>query len=292
MPANVSRGKFKMSLEILEKLYAMHDKRVVDEFVNLVKTKNQKRSPKYPTEYYLYHISLVLTDLRKWSSLKEISTVNNTSKFHYKTIQDKHFEWSRQNLYEELHKILNLKYHPLPLDNYVTLFIDTTNIYNKFGQENIGYGQNPKKQESRISAICDENKNIYSISLVKSVQKSSSKRTFPNDTRTVEPSINKLIEHQPNYGGIHLVGDKGYQTKLEDKIKLFNDYNVKIIYPHKKNQKEKTPEEHKVLLTKRYKIENFFADIKIYDRICTRKDKLSCTYMGFVYLAVLIKYKF
>ena len=43
------------------------------------------------------------------------------------------------------------------------LFIDTTIIYNKNGNENIGFGQNPKKQDTIISAICDKNKTIHSL---------------------------------------------------------------------------------------------------------------------------------
>ena len=60
------------------------------------------------------------------------------------------------------------------------------------------------------------------------------------------------------------------------------------MYPHKKNQKKKTPEEHKLLLKKRYIIEHVFSRVKNYYRIMVRKDKLLITYMGFYFLASML----
>jgi hypothetical protein len=62
---------------------------------------------------------------------------------------------------QKTYKINNFKY-----SKNLELFIDSTDIYNKRGIENIGYGHNPKKQVSRLSLICDINKNIHSITLV------------------------------------------------------------------------------------------------------------------------------
>ena len=63
----------------------------VNEIIYFI-NKNHKstRTPNYTFKYYLYHIIFVLTDLQKWKSLQLL--YDNKSKYHYKTIQDKHLE--------------------------------------------------------------------------------------------------------------------------------------------------------------------------------------------------------
>ena len=41
------------------------------------------------------------------------------------------------------------------------------------------------------------------------------------------------------------------------------------------------------MLNKRYKIENLFAKIKVFNIVHIRRDKLIVSYMGFVYLALM-----
>jgi transposase len=280
-------------MNFLDNIYDLIDKEFVDEFINLVH-KNCKivRPPKYSLIYYLYNIILVLTNLQTWKSLKLLHL--DKKPYHYKTIQDKHIEWSKLNLYEKTYKIVNDKYHQKKLkkSSNLTLFIDSTNIYNKNGQQNIGYGQNVKKQESRISAICDSNKNIYSLTLVNSLNKEGTvKRTLPHDSRTIISSITNLLVTNIKYRSINLVGDKGYASKEHVKNELKTTYKINLIYPYKRNQKCKTPIFHKKLLKGRYVIENVFAKLKSYNRICCRKDKLGCTFMGFAYLAAMLIFK-
>ena len=197
-----------------------------------------------------------------------------------------------EKLYEKTYKIINKKHHlNTNNDDILTLFIDSSNIYNKNGIEQIGYGQNPKKQESKISLICDKDKNIHSIILVHSINKTDNKKTLPNDATTIIPNLENLLETKFNYKAINLVGDKGYASTLEMKEHTKNKYKVNIVYPHRQNQKVKTSEEHKILLKDRYVIENVFAKLKIYNRITVRKDKKECTYVGFLYLASMLIFK-
>ena len=58
-----------------------------------------------------------------------------------------------------------------------------------------------------------------------------------------------------------------------------------------KNQKEKTPESSKKLLKNRHVIENVFAKLKRFGRICMRKDKLVSTFKGFLFLATILTFK-
>ena len=92
-------------LDIIRKLSKIIDIEYVNEFKKIVNIKcKPKRKSKYTIEYYLYNIILVLKNLQKWESLKLFH--NEKQKFHYKTIQDKHLEWSKLNLYEETYRIL------------------------------------------------------------------------------------------------------------------------------------------------------------------------------------------
>jgi transposase len=89
----------------------------------------------------------------------------------------------------------------------------------------------------------------------------------------------------------NLICDKGYIRSQKDKKQILNKYNTDIICPNRKNQKEKTSNKHKKLLKKRYVIENVFANLKRFNRICLRKDKLTVTFTGFLFLATIFTFK-
>lgn len=320
-----------------------------------------KRIPKYSNEYYLYHICLVLTDLQKWESLKFVLINQNT--YHYKSIQDKHLLWSSLNVYSDAYKKFLIKNNICDHKRSanLVLFIDTSDIYNKNGHDNVGYSMDPKKKKTKISAICDADKNILSLIVTKSmpnlkkskrnstktikervaiqidkkieairkeikknindstkfkildsydkimnnkniqkisnknntskpnkknVAKKTSKISLQNDAKTIEVTLNEL----PNIKckKIKLVGDSGYARTKIDKQILLEKYNVELIYPQRKNENKKTPVSVKRYVEKRYVIENVFQKIKKFDRICLRKDKLTTTFTGFLFLATFL----
>ena len=173
----------------------------------------------------------------------------------------------------------------------LVLFIDSAVIYNKNGNELIGYGQNPKKKETKISAICDEYKNIHSVIVTQVNQRTPIKKTLMSDALTIKDNIKNLLETTIKFRKLYLVGDKGYARNIKAKQHLRKKYKTELIYPHRKNQKVKTPEKSKILLKKRYVIENVFANLKQFDRICVRKDKLESTYKGFIFLATIMLFK-
>ena len=223
---------------LINKLNKIINKEYTNEILNIINIKCKSiRTPKYTNEYYLYYIILVLTDLQKWQSLTLILD-KKTSKNHYKTIQDKHLQWSELNIYEDAYRVLLKKYKISNLTDTknLTLFIDSSLIYNKNGSVQVEYGSNPKKKESKISAICDEHKNIYSIIITK---------TSANDSKTVRHTLENLKELKLKYKTLHLVGDKGYATNIIDKKKLLKDFKVNLVYPNKKNQKQRTSEFNK-----------------------------------------------
>jgi len=309
-------------MDYIKKLSNFFDSEIIQIFIETIhKYYHNKRKTKYSVEYYLYYIILVLKELQSWKSLKYLLTNNKTN--HYKTIQDIHLEWSRLNIYKITYNIILQKYKltNLKASSNLTLFIDSSNIYNKNGCMNTGYGMNPKKKESRISVICDKDKNVFSLTLIKVNQKIVNQKTvkektvkektvnqktvnqkivnqktvirntFPHDSKTIKSSVLDLIKNKLKYKKLFLVGDKGYALKKTDKNKLFIDYNIELVYPYRRNQKEKTPKKHKVLLRKRYVVENVFSKLKQFNRICVRKDKLDTTYLGFCFLSLLLTFK-
>lgn len=66
-------------------------------------------------------------------------------------------------IFEDAYKNVNSKYHSLEMKKTqnINLFIDTMNIYNKNGSEDVGYGSNPKKRETKLSLICDDKKMYF-----------------------------------------------------------------------------------------------------------------------------------
>lgn len=282
----------------IEKLSKMLDIDFINEFLILVNERCKSiRTPKYSNEYYLYYISLVLTDLQKWDSLKLL--FEDKKKNHYKTIQDIHLKWSNLNIYEDVYKIILNKYSKVNLKRSanLVLYIDSTDIYNKNGCENVGYGQDPKKKKTRVSAICNKKKQILSLVIIDTstkidkFNKTKIIKTLKNDSQTIESSVDKLLIDVFKCKQLKLVGDKGYLRTQKDKHILIDTKNTQIIHPHKKNQKEKTPKASKKLLKDRYVIENVFANLKRFDRICMRKDKLDVTFKGFLFLATIFTFK-
>ena len=160
------------------------------------------------------------------------------------------------------------------------MYIDGTLIINKSGIEYIGYeGETIKKKFTSLTAICNENTKCIEIFVNKSTSNNKIK-TLPHDSTGIIPAI-ELINTDKKY---NLIGDSGYIIN-QDKIKKY--LNVKLITYKRKNQKIQNNEDDKLKLSKRYKIENFFAKIKIFNRIHVRRDKKIVTYLGFVYLACI-----
>jgi len=76
----------------------------------------------------------------------------------------------------------------------LVLFIDAALIYNKNGNESVGYGQNPKKKETKISTICDKDKNIHSVIITSVNHKTPIKNTLRSDASTIEDNVKNLLE--------------------------------------------------------------------------------------------------
>jgi hypothetical protein len=251
---------------------------IIIKYINLL-CPNEYNS-KYTNEYYLKNILFVLNNFVSWNSLQYSKFLKSNKKYHYKTIHKKHILWCKYNVYY-------YAYNDMLDNNEINnitenIIIDNTLIINKYGSEEIGYGngETRKKKYTSLTAIINENKKLILIFNNESI-KNENINTLPHDTKSLLLSVNKLknkINKKTN-----IIGDKGY---IINKNKINNEY-VNIITPKRINQKIKNSNFEKEKLKIRYKIENWFSRLKNFNRILVRRDKLISTYMGFVYLGCI-----
>jgi len=204
------------------------------------------------------------------------------------------------------------------------MFIDTTLINNRFGNENIGVNvEYKKKNVTGLQFIVDDNKIPLSFSVITNnniknfFYKNSSnivyRSTLKHEIKAVQNTLNNIPKKLKPYNNIKLIGDKGYITK--EKFNVFNKV-INIITPIKKYSKKDNKKDNKNknnnnnikhikdnknikknkknnkininLLNKRHIIENYFAILKNRDRIKNRKEKKIIYYTNFVYLDMFL----
>lgn len=252
-----------------------------------------KHKRQYSDEHFLIFFELMLKDYNYWKSLTTCRYYPENKKNHYKYINEIYNLWCDKNIfYNAYHKLFNDTYYgfkKIKKSTYINLFIDSTFVTNKYGQENITFNpQYKKKKVTKLSIISDENKNILSvINCMPKYNNNKYIKTFNADVKDIQKTVNNMHLNIPNYIRKYLIGDKGYITN--DNIKI-NNIDVKIITPKRKNQKTKNSKFELNKLNNRYKVEHSISSLKKYDRIMIRKDKLINTYMGYVYLGMLINY--
>jgi len=232
---------------------------------------------KYSNEYYLKHIMFMLNDINKWSSLRLLKTYDSNMMYHYKTIYNKFRLWTQHDIFNKAflqiiptHKEIKIK----------DLFIDNTFIYNKYGSEDLSRcTDNMKKRTTKVVALVDKNKYIYSLSSIKI----PFNKKAVHDTKTIQTAIDN-INKNIKLNRIRLIGDKGFITKNKFK---FNNNTVKLITPKRKNQKTKNTKFEMNKLKQRHKIENLFCFLKKDERVILRKDRSIKTFMSFLYISAM-----
>lgn len=240
------------------------------------------RKPKYDFYYYIENITLMLTDLIKWSSLKKIH--NDKKRYHYKTIYGTFIKWSKLNIFKLAYDSIIKKYvlDDINSSTILNLFLDTTISINKHGSELATYGQVKKHKTTKTSICCDKNNIIYGVICYKGSE---------HDVNTIEDMADE-ISSKTNFRKINFISDKAYIMKEKNKKKLLKK-KVKVITPYRKNQKNKktgkklkNTKKEKNKLNLRYKIEHVNNTVKKYDRLNLRKDRLIHTFKSFLFLAI------
>ena len=249
------------------------------------------RRRKYSLEYYFDKITLLLSDVVTWESLSNTNKIDYDSKYHWKTIYNEFNKWTKDGIFRDAFvKFINENYFKMSRvrkNKKINLFIDVTKIYNISGRENIGINvEYKKKNVTALSAICDDNKIPIGITPMDTnlSKTKTGKHTIKHDVKGVQKTLNTIPFELKEYVSVKLIGDKGYVTNEE--FRVFGK-KVKIIYPKRKNQKKKNTKKEKKVLSKRHKVENFFASLKKYNRIVLRRDHKIDNYMSFTYMGMM-----
>jgi len=209
---------------------------------------------------------------------------------------------SPENVYKTYRKLVsdNVLYecYNKTVDTYIEnefndgiVHTDTTAIANKYGNENIGRNKYYKnKNISKLSLVTDTNGAILNVKLFSGNH---------NDAKIGVDHIQKLQKTEALVKHINkintVVADPGYNAS---KIRAIMEQNgiACIIPKNKRNTKDpKKLEQQKLTKSEmityigRIKIENTNAIIKKCRRIDVRYDRLTKTYMGFVYAGCMYK---
>ena len=190
------------------------------------------------------------------------------------TIRKKFYKWKNLNVFNIAH---NEMYNIYSKNRcFKTLFMDSTVIQNLNGSFNEidYYYKIVSKKQIKLSVLSDNN-NVPISSII----------TNPkiHDSKLIKPLINNIQCNLKN--NVKILADKGYitnQTIYQKKYK-----KISMVTPLRKNQKKKLSEENKKLLkNKRYKIEQFFCNIKnSYKRIRYIMDSKYDNYNTFIIMA-------
>jgi hypothetical protein len=127
-----------------------------------------KRRHKYSDEYYLEMFTYVLKHVVSWSSLKFLSSYPSNNENHYKYLNQVFNNWTRHNIFQKAYTMMiqenYFKLNDLERNKKLNLFVDSTYVINSYGIDH--KATNPeykKKKVSKLTTICDKNKNILSV---------------------------------------------------------------------------------------------------------------------------------
>jgi len=289
---------------------------IMDE-INKLKGKYKKI---YSNEYKLLLIMQLEDKFSYWYSLTDSvlyrpkfkdnkGNKNNKGNNHYKSIQQQYNRWCVKDVFKNAfnnYKIIknvndddklfidNPEIKDILKDKYVIdietdFFIDSTNVNNKSGSENISINpENKKKKITKITEICDADGFIKSVcfhepntKFIKYLNKDVN--TSIHDCKCINETLKNSNINTEN--SITLVGDKGYKTS---ECIIYNSNKVKIVTPNKSNQKNKLINRHdSKMLCFRHIVENSISGWKHVSRVNTRRDKNIINFMGWVYLSCL-----
>ncbi len=158
------------------------------------------RKRTYSSEYFLNHFKNMTNDINNWESLKKLksykskkdSNNESTKDFHYKYNNEIFNLWTSKDVFNRAYnKLLQNHYFKLKhikKSKVLNLFIDCSYIVNKYGSEHIApHPEYKKKKGTKLSAICDESKNVLGIIPVNTqLSKSKKSITFPHDIRKMK----------------------------------------------------------------------------------------------------------
>jgi hypothetical protein len=259
----------------------LHMDNIVEIMLNFIDSKfNKKRKVKIVNEECLYWVIKVLVTGLPWNHI-------TSSNCHFSTIYKRFRLWTTEDIFLNLWKelIINYQNNILKTDSkwFKTMFIDSTMIKNVQGYDCLGKNHFDRNRlATKVSLIVDKESVPLSCSFYPANE---------HDVTTIDNSINNIIGQIKRRKSklIHnLVGDKGYITNKQNKVKKHKHHTINIVTPYRKNQKQQTTVEENTLLQSRYIIENVFCRLKKFDRIAFRRDRSINSFKSFFYLGLVI----
>lgn len=204
-----------------------------------------------------------------------ISWKNLRSSINYKTLHWHFRKLVKYNIFIKLFNKIKYSYLKKYIDTNTSLFIDSTNINNKYGVNKIGRNKFYKnKKVTKISLMIDTYGFPLSIFFMKGNY---------HDNTVFEKHINDSIILMPNNNKT-IVADKAYSSYKN--YNLLNNKNIKHIIPPRQNMKiYKIYHYDKTEYKKRIKIEHIFGRLKNFRKFNFRYEKYLRNFSAFTYLA-------
>lgn len=204
----------------------------------------------------------ILVSGSQWSLLpKKIFPPKSTCYYWFQKFKE-------DNIIENILESINLSKKGIIEEAY----IDATFTEAKQGGEKVGKTKAGKG--SKIFAIVSREKNVLHLSI---------ESGSPHETSFV-PKIIDGIKNKIRI--LNLIGDKAYDSfPLKNEVKR---YGTHLIAPDRENRIHNKEDGRRLRRYKRrYKIENFFADLHTYRRLVTRYEKKPQNHLTFLQLATL-----
>lgn len=207
---------------------------------------------------------------------------------HHSSLQKRASIWHENGVFDVIYDELVSNYKDeflMTRDDFIEIYIDSTNIRNKKGQDFLGFNYKDKmKRGNKITCIIDKDKfplytafdkaNTSDATILKRViEDLDGSQGLPYDDK-------KGLPHE-----INIVADKGYIITGRKRV---GQRRINLIAPYRKNKiYDNTPEE-KISLGERHKIENVFSSLKNCRRIDMRYDKKFINYRGYALSGLII----
>jgi hypothetical protein len=211
--------------------------------------------------------------------LKKVKKIDYKKNNRLKEIENMRIQKIKKKLDQKNNKLKNIK-NKKTAEHIEILFLEEQLKINKCHDQ---------KQQKCLKYMGIKTTEILEIqtkknTLIDNNDNLINKKTFKHELTGIQSTLNKISIKFENIEEINLIADLGYKSNstyyLENK-------KINLITPQRSNQKIHTSERNKDLLKHRYLIENFFANIKKYNRIYLRKDKKIKNYLSFVYMGIL-----
>jgi transposase len=243
--------------------------------ISLINDYSKKKTKRRPNLYKLEHyVDVIYKQLRTGSQWSEIE-----SKCHSTTYHKKFMEWSKEGLFRMAHEILvNIIYElkRISKKDLSHLSIDSSMIKNNRGCDGIGSNHYDRyRNATKVSVVVTDNGLPLGFSFA---------GANVHDTKMVSENLDNI---KIKIVGSRLLADKGYNS-LKLKKALKEDRKINLIYPLKKNQKNKYFSNNELKKLKgRTIVENYFAWMKSFHRLLMRFDTYLINYASFCYLGAI-----